>query len=67
MVIPLGLVCIVMMRGEEDDDEDSINSCFYSGITNSTLDVKDLCVFTENLIESNPMWDNGCQTQYYCI
>ena len=52
---------------EEDDDDNSINSCFYSGITNSTLDGKDLCVFIENLIESNPMWDIGYQTQYYCF
>ena len=39
---------------EEDDDDHSINSCFYSGITNSMLDGKDLCVFIENLIVSNP-------------
>ena len=51
---------------DNDDDDDSIDSCFYSGITNSMLNKKDICVFIENLCESNPMWDIGCQSQYYC-
>ena len=52
---------------DNDDDDDSIASCFYSGITNSMLNEKDICAFTENLCESNPMGDIGCQSQYYCV
>ena len=64
-----GIYCDDETADSEDDDDDdgSIDSCFYSGITNSTPNKKDICVFIENLCESYPMWDIGCQSQYYCF
>ena len=52
---------------EEDDDDDSVPSYCFSGITNTVLNGKDVCFFMENLVETNYMWDIGCQAQSFCI
>ena len=54
------------LDSDEDDDDDDASYNF-SGITNTVLNGKDICFFMENLVETNYMWDIGCQTQSYCI
>ena len=52
---------------EDDDDDDYCPSYLLSGITKTVLDGKDVCFFMENLVETNYMWDIGCQAQSFCI